>query len=123
MPANYLNAHEVTLGPASLTWNEILGKTSCARQFVEPYLMAGIKLHGFGSRQETQIKHGDESTAKRQKLGEDHTDSETAAMSSGYNSVRGDVEQFVHEVKELLIETEPEETASSWNAGKTELEH
>jgi hypothetical protein len=67
MAPNYLNAHEITLGPTSLTWNETLGKSACARQFVEPYLMAGIKLHGFGSGQEAQVSLG-ELMAKRQRL-------------------------------------------------------
>lgn len=100
MTPNYLNANGITLGPTVSTWNEVLGKTTCARQFVEPYLMAGIKLHGFGGGQDAQIDRRGEPVSKRQKISDGGMDARK------YSTVCDEVEEFVHGIKEEVIKTE-----------------
>ena len=70
LSSNFLNAHEITLGPTSLTWNEVLGRTMCARHYVEPHLMNGVRKYGFGPRGVEMQLDSVEPSAKRQRRGE-----------------------------------------------------
>jgi hypothetical protein len=100
MSPNYLNANGITLGHTILTRNEVLRKTTCARQFVEPYLLAGIKLHGFGGEQDVQIDRRCEPVSKRQKISDGGMDAKK------HSTVCDEVEEFVHGIKEEVIKTE-----------------
>lgn len=103
MSPSYLNPQMLTLGPTLPTWNEVLGKTTCARRFVEPYLMGGIKLYGFGGGDKTPIELGGEPMAKRQKV----LDDELSARQ--YKKARDEVEEFVQGIKAEVVKTEPVE--------------
>jgi 5-bromo-4-chloroindolyl phosphate hydrolysis protein len=62
--------------------------------------MAGIKLHGFGRGENTQIELRDEPGSKRQKVEDD------GLSSRKYEAIRDEVEEFVQGIKTQVVKTE-----------------
>ena len=91
LPRSYLNAHEITLGPTSLTWNEVLGRTMCARQFVEPHLLDAVRKYGFrsGDGEAKQVSPMERS-AKRQRIENGAEGMEVVKMIEGMRTDRWD---------------------------------